>query len=97
MEAIHLRDKLLLVLSENSIYSDWVEDEVNKAFAEERDRKQLVLFPIRIDDSVMTTAEPWAAKLRDQRNIGDFRSWKDDNQYKAALERLLRDLRASLP
>ena len=37
-EAIRLRDKVLLVLSEASIASDWVEDEVTKAFAEERQR-----------------------------------------------------------
>jgi TIR domain/Pentapeptide repeats (8 copies) len=91
-EEIRLRDKLLLILSENSIASDWVEDEVNKAFAEERDRKQLVLFPVRIDDTVMTTSEPWARKLRDDRNIGDFRKWKDHDAYQKALERLLRDL-----
>jgi TIR domain len=69
-EEIKLRDKLLLILSENSIASDWVEDEVNKAFAEERDRKRLVLFPVRIDDAVMASSEPWARKLRDQRNRG---------------------------
>jgi hypothetical protein len=32
---IRLRDKLLLILSEHSIKSDWVEDEVTKAFEEE--------------------------------------------------------------
>ena len=52
-EAIRLREKLLVILSEASIGSDWVEDEVNKAYAEERDRKAIVLFPIRIDDAVM--------------------------------------------
>ncbi|MGH6846680.1 MAG: toll/interleukin-1 receptor domain-containing protein [Methylocella sp.] len=92
-QAIKLRDKLLLILSENSIASDWVEDEVNKAFAEERDRKQLVLFPVRIDDTVMETSEAWARKLRDQRNIGDFRKWKDHAAYQKGLERLLRDLK----
>jgi uncharacterized protein YjbI with pentapeptide repeats len=91
-EAIRLRDMLLLILSENSIASDWVEDEVNKAFAEERNRKRIVLFPLRIDDAVMTTSEPWARKLRDQRNIGDFRKWKDHDAYQKALERLLRNL-----
>lgn len=91
-EAIRLRDRLLLILSENSIASDWVEDEVNKAFAEERDRNKLVLFPVRVDDAVMATSEPWAGKLRDQRNIGDFRKWKDHDAYQKALERLLRDL-----
>jgi hypothetical protein len=45
---------------------------VNRAYAEERSRKGVVLFPIRIDDTVMSTTEAWAVKLRDQRNIGDF-------------------------
>jgi TIR domain/Pentapeptide repeats (8 copies) len=92
-EAIRHRDKLLLVLSENAIASDWVEDEVTKAFAEERQRQQLVLFPIRLDDAVLTTGEAWAGKLRDNRNIGDFRRWKEHDAYQKALERLLRDLR----
>jgi uncharacterized protein YjbI with pentapeptide repeats len=91
-EAIKLRDKLLLILSKNSIESYWVEDEVQKAFAEERDRKELVLFPIRIDDAVMETPEPWARKLRDQRNVGDFRRWKDHDAYKQSFERVVRDL-----
>jgi hypothetical protein len=91
-EAIKSRDKLLLILSKNSINSDWVEDEVQKAFAEERDRKQLVLFPVRIDGTVMETAEPWARKLRDQRNIGDFQNWKDHDAYKRSFERVLHDL-----
>jgi hypothetical protein len=91
--AIKLRDKLLLILSENSIASDWVEDEVGKAFAEERGRKINVLFPVRIDDVVMTTTEAWAVKLRDQRVIGDFRKWKEHDGYGKSLERLLRDLK----
>jgi hypothetical protein len=91
-EAIKLREKLLLILSKNSIASDWVEDEVQKAFAEERDRKELVLFPVRIDDALMETPEPWARKLRDQRNVGDFRRWKDHAAYQESLVHVLRDL-----
>jgi hypothetical protein len=94
-EAIRLRDRLLVVLSEASIASEWVEDEVNKAYAEERSRKEIVLFPIRIDDAVMSTGEPWAAKLRDERNIGDFRQWNEPAEYQKSLDRLLRDLKAS--
>jgi hypothetical protein len=94
-EAIRLRDKLLLILSKASIASEWVEDEVNKAYAEERSRKETVLFPIRIDNTVISTDEPWAVKLRDQRNIGDFREWKDPAEYQKSLERLLRDLKTS--
>jgi uncharacterized protein YjbI with pentapeptide repeats len=92
-EAIRLRDKVLLILSKRAIASDWVEDEVTKAFAEESRRKQTVLFPVRIDDIVLKTGEAWAVKLRDQRNIGDFRKWKDHDAYQQAFDRVLRDLK----
>jgi uncharacterized protein YjbI with pentapeptide repeats len=61
--AIRLRDKVLLILSEHSIKSDWVEDEVTAGFEEERKRGQIVLFPVRLDETVMKTNEAWAAKL----------------------------------
>jgi uncharacterized protein YjbI with pentapeptide repeats len=96
-EAIRLRDKVLLVLSEASIASDWVEDEVTKAFEEERQRGNVVLFPVRVDDAVLCTKEAWAAKLRRSRHIGDFRGWKDHDAYQKALERVLRDLRVQTP
>jgi hypothetical protein len=92
-KAIRLRDKVLLVLSEGAIASDWVEGEVTRALDEERERKQLVLFPIRLDDAVMETKEAWARLLRGQRNIGDFTRWKEHDAYQKALDRLLRDLR----
>ncbi len=94
--SIRLRDKMLLILSDQSIKSDWVENEVTMAFEEERKRGQTVLFPLRIDDAIMeVTSEPWAAKLRADRHIGDFRHWKAYDAYKKSLERLLRDLTKS--
>jgi hypothetical protein len=92
--AIRLRDKVLLILSEHSIGSDWVESEVKTAYEEERRRKQTMLFPIRLDDAVMETREAWAATLRSDRHIGDFRRWKDHDRYKEVFERVLRDLAA---
>ena len=68
---------------------------MNKAYAEERSGKGVVLFPIRLDNTVISTGEPCAAKLRDQRNIGDFRQWKKPAEYQKGLDRLLRDLKAS--
>ena len=92
-EAIRVRDKLLLILSEKSIESDWVEKEVETAFEEERRRKETVLFPIRLDNTVMQTGEAWAADIRRTRNIGDFRDWKKHESYQQAFERLIRDLK----
>jgi hypothetical protein len=64
-----------------------------KGYAEERKRGETVLFPIRLDDAMMDASEAWAVKLRDQRNIGDFRRWKDHDGYKRSFERVLRDLK----
>jgi hypothetical protein len=53
--AIRIREKVVLVLCENSIKSVWVEDEVTTAYEEERKRGTTVLFPIRLDDAVVET------------------------------------------
>jgi hypothetical protein len=93
-EAIRSYDKLLLILSEHSIDSEWVKDEVEEAYEKERQQKRPVLFPVRLDEAVMNTELAWAAKLRRQRHIGDFRCREDDDAYRQAFERLIRDLKA---
>jgi TIR domain len=89
---IRLRDKLLLILSEHSIKSNWVEDEIEQAFEEEQKRDQVVLFPVCLDAEVKTTGKAWASKLRRARHVGDFTRWKDHDAYKQSFERVLRDL-----
>lgn len=92
-EAIQKNDKLLLILSEHAVKSDWVEREVELAFERERQPPEtLVLFPIRLDDAVMQTNTAWAGDIRRIRFIGDFRQWQNDVAYRQALQRLLRDL-----
>lgn len=95
-QSILFHDKLLLILTEQSIQSDWVEKEVETAFEKERKNPgKTVLFPIRLDGAVMDTDKAWAADIRRARNIGDFTDWKNHDSYKEAFDRLLRDLKAS--
>jgi TIR domain-containing protein/pentapeptide repeat protein len=91
--SIKQHDKLLLILSEHSVQSAWVRDEVEAALERERQDDCLVLFPIRIDDAVMDTDKAWAASIRRTRHIGDFTRWKEHDAYQRAFERLLRDLK----
>jgi uncharacterized protein YjbI with pentapeptide repeats len=94
-ESIRLYDKLMVVLSESSIQSHWVEEEVEAALEKERQHAGItVLFPIRLDNAVMETKQAWAASLRRTRHIGEFNNWKNHDRYKKAFERLLRDLKA---
>jgi len=91
-EVIRVHDKLLLVLSESSVNSEWVEKEVLTAFEKERELKETVLFPIRLDNAVMKIKNGWPADIRRSRHIGDFTDWKNHDSYKKAFGRLLRDL-----
>ena len=94
-EQVRLRDKLLVILSENSVKSEWVGHEVEKAFSEEKEQGSLKLFPIRLDDAALKAKDDWAEAIRLQRHIGDFTNWTDKSKYQNAFERLLRDLKAS--
>jgi hypothetical protein len=93
-EAIRVHDKLMVLLSEYSVKSPWVEKEVETAFENERQQNRTVLFPLRLDEAVMETDQAWAADIRRTRHIGDFRNWKDHDSYKKGFDRLLRDLKS---
>lgn len=92
-ESIRLYDKLLIVLSEHSVVSKWVEFEVEAAMDKEEDGKPPVLFPVRLDDAVMDSTTVWATHIKRTRNIGNFTKWKDHDAYQKAFTRLLRDLK----
>ena len=95
-QAIHVHEKLLLLLSEHALKSDWVEDEVEIALEKERRQGREMLFPVRLDDAVMQTSQAWAAKLRRTRHIGDFTRWTDPQEYQRTFERLLHDLKVDV-
>jgi uncharacterized protein YjbI with pentapeptide repeats len=92
-QAIQDFDKVILVLSKNSIDRAWVRHEFERAAQREKIQRRSVLFPIRLDDAVFETTEQWAYDLR-KRHIGDFRNWENPLLYQNAINRLLRDLNA---
>ncbi|MEA2342533.1 MAG: hypothetical protein QOF63_702 [Thermoanaerobaculia bacterium] len=96
-ESIRIHDKLVIILSANSVNSDWVETEVASAIEREQKEGKDVLFPMAIDEEGFTSKQPWAADIRRKRHIGDFRKWKSHDDYTAAFDRLVRDLKKSQP
>jgi hypothetical protein len=96
-ESIRIHDKLVIILSANSVNSNWVETEVESALEREQKEGKEVLFPIAIDDTAFTSEQPWAKDIRLKRHIGDFRKWKSHDDYTAAFDRLVRDLKKSQP
>ena len=96
-ESIRVHDKLVLILSEHSINSPWVRREVETAFEREDREKRDVLFPIRLDDSIFESTEAWANDIRRSRHIGDFRTWKNHDDYTTSFDRLVKDLKKEGP
>ncbi len=100
-EAIRVHDKLLLILSIDSMNSSWVQTEIRKAIKlEKRENKQMI-FPISVVPH--KNIENWevfdsdlgtdlAAEIRTY-HILDFSNWKNHDSYKRTFERLVSDLK----
>ena len=83
--ALNLHDKELLVMSENSLESDWIEEEINAAFEKEEQTGKMVLLPIILDDSVKYSDKPLIARVRRSRQVYDFSLWQDEETFKEVL------------
>jgi len=62
--ALRFRDVVLLVLSESSVKSDWVEHELKTARRKEKEEQRDILCPISLDDS-------WKSKVLGSRGASD--------------------------
>ena len=101
-EAIRLHDRLLLILSEHSMGSEWVKTEIAKARKREVKEGKRVLFPVRLvgferlrdwEGFDGDTGKDSAREIREY-FIPDFSRWKEHDSYQAALGRLVGDLKA---
>jgi len=101
-EAIRRYERLLLILSPNSMNSEWVKTEIRKARKRERTEKKRVLFPVRlvsfdaIRDWELFDADEGkdlAVEIREY-FIPDFSNWKNHDSYAKGFQNLLRDLKA---
>ncbi len=91
--AIRLNPTVLLVLSEHSLKSDWVEDEANRARELEKTLARDVLCPIALDDSWRDCG--WSRPLRTQISkytVLPFHDWKDPAALDGMFRRLVEGL-----
>ena len=100
--AIRLHDKLLLILSEHSMNSEWVKTEIFNAREREVAEKKRKLFPVRLVP--FETLYDWKcfdaktgkdlAREIAEYFIPDFANWKDHDSYQNGFDRLLKDLKS---
>jgi hypothetical protein len=101
-DAIRLHDKLLLILSEDSMKSEWVQTELARARKREVKEGKRVLFPVRLvpfevlRDWECFDADTGKDSAREIREyfIPDFTYWRDHDSYQVAFQRLVKDLKA---
>ncbi len=101
-DAIRLHDRLLLILSEHSMSSEWVNTEIAKARKREVKEGKRVLFPVRLvgferlRDWECFDGDTGKDSSREIREyfIPDFSNWKDHDSYQKAFGRLVADLKA---
>lgn len=93
-ESVRVHDKLLLVLSEHSVESRWVDNEVETALNQEHKSDQPILFPVRLDDAINQVDSGWLSLMQDnQHRIRDFSQWQNQELYAEKVQRLLQDLK----
>jgi uncharacterized protein YjbI with pentapeptide repeats len=81
---------VLLILSEHSLSSDWVEHEVRTARSLEKEMGRDVLCPVALDDSWKSSR--WPKRIMEQiieYNILDFSDWRDDSKFDAMFRKLI--------
>lgn len=91
--AIQQNRIVLLVLSERSLASDWVEHEVRKARTLEKELGRDVLCPVALDESWKESK--WPERLMEQvmeYNILDFSKWEDKATFDEKFAKLLQGL-----
>jgi uncharacterized protein YjbI with pentapeptide repeats len=99
-QAIRLHQKLLLVLSEHSINSEWVKTEIRNARQAELETGQRKIFPIRLGewDTLLAwkfldsdSGQDLAVEVREYYML-DFSSWGDQDFFEREFTRLLKAL-----
>jgi hypothetical protein len=99
-DAIHLHDKLLIVLSESSIGSDWIKRQVRTAIERERRDQTRILFPVGLLRAGVIRGLRWydeelginLAEEICKYDIPDFRRWKDHDVFETEFGKLLEAL-----
>jgi uncharacterized protein YjbI with pentapeptide repeats len=80
-EAVRSFDAVLVVLSHDSLASEWVAREVEAAAQPADGGKQPLILPMTLDDAVLTTERPWAVGLRLNLHIASFRNYARGRIY----------------
>jgi hypothetical protein len=99
---MRLHNKLLLILSHNSMKSEWVAAEIYKARKHEKTEGKRGFFPVRFCSFSeikawqcfdTDTGKDMAREIREYDIPDDFSNWKNHDAFETGFAALLRDLK----
>ncbi len=88
-------DKLLVILSNNSIENKWIVTEVEDVLTEERQRKQSILMPLKINEDLTSRDKPRFNKILSEIHFIDFTKWEKPIEYFNAFNELIENLKVT--
>ena len=92
-ETIQLHDTWLLVLSEYTLISEWVKEEIYLTMTLEKQQQRTILFPLCLHQDFLDLTPNSITSLLQNRQTRNFIGWQDATTYQQAFTALLQDLR----
>jgi hypothetical protein len=95
-ETLQMHDTWLLVLSEHTLLSDWVKQEIYLTMNMEKQQKRTILFPLYLHQDFWNLTPTSTSSLLQNRQTRNFIGWQDPVTYQQAFIALLQDLKKSV-
>jgi uncharacterized protein YjbI with pentapeptide repeats len=88
--AISPNSKIILILSEDSVKTNWIEHEINEAMKQKRENGRHVLNPVALDDRWKDSRAPkQVMEQLMEYHIFDFSAWRNNSIFDELFSRLM--------
>ncbi len=94
-ETIQMHDAWLLILSEHTLLSEWVKQEIYLTTKMEQQQKRTILFPLYLHQDFWDLAPNSTSSLLQNRLTRNFIGWQEPATYQQAFTALVQDLKKS--
>ncbi|MBA2391193.1 MAG: toll/interleukin-1 receptor domain-containing protein [Ktedonobacteraceae bacterium] len=91
-ETIKMHDTWLLILSESTLISEWVKQEIYLTMNMEQQQKRTILFPLCLHQDFLDLTPNSTMLLLQNRQMRNFIGWQDETIYQQTFAALLQDL-----
>jgi hypothetical protein len=88
LRSLHGRDRVIVVLSQSSLASEWVRLEVEATLARAADSGEPLLIPVRLDTAIERASHAWTSRVRALK-FCDLAGWREPERFRQGVVELL--------